>query len=92
MKSIYDRYIEELKIRKVLYGPPSKTRLLKLQQEIMSSLKRGNQNFNYMLAASACAQAIKVQHSLELLETQTLQSYLHHHDIIRGHHPQDPGR
>lgn len=28
-----------------------------------------------MLAASACAQAIKIQHALELLETQTLKSF-----------------
>jgi len=35
----------------------------------------GNKNFNYMLGASACAQAIKIQHALELLETQTLESF-----------------
>jgi Fanconi anemia group M protein len=32
----------------------------------------GGRNFNTMLGASACAQAIKLQHALELLETQTL--------------------
>src|SRR3989339_359478 len=42
---LYDRYVEELRYRKVLFG------------------------------ASACAQAIKLQHALELLETQTLESF-----------------
>ena len=41
----------------------------------MASLARGNRNFNYMLGASACAQAIKLQHALELLETQTLAGF-----------------
>jgi Fanconi anemia group M protein len=34
-----------------------------------------SRNFNYMLGASACAQAVKLQHALELLETQTLSSF-----------------
>jgi len=38
----------------------------------MAGISRGNRNFNYMLGVSACAQAIKIQHALELLETQTL--------------------
>jgi len=36
------------------------------------SLKTGEKNFNYLLGMSACAQAVKIQHLLELLETQTL--------------------
>ncbi|MGD9276641.1 MAG: DEAD/DEAH box helicase [Candidatus Pacearchaeota archaeon] len=74
LNKLYNQYIEELKKRKVLFGIINKTRLLKLQKEISSSLARGNRNFNYMLAASACAQAIKLQHAIELLETQTLSS------------------
>ena len=72
---LYNQYIEELKKRKILFGQINKTRLLQLQKEISSSLARGNRNFNYMLGASACAQAIKLQHALELLETQTLASF-----------------
>jgi len=41
----------------------------------MATLARGNKNFNYMLGASACAQSIKIQHALELLETQTLSGF-----------------
>lgn len=75
LKKILDQYIVELRKRKVLFGHASKTELLKLQKNIMGTLARGNKNFNYMLAASACAQSIKVQHALELLETQTLYSF-----------------
>ena len=75
LKGLFDKYIEELKSRRVLYGPTSKTGLINLQKKIMGSLARGGKNFNYMLAASACAQAIKLQHALELLETQTLTSF-----------------
>ena len=35
----------------------------------------GNRNFAYMRGASICANAIKLQHSLELLETQTLNGF-----------------
>jgi len=75
LKELFDRYIEELRRRKVLFGPCSKTLLIALQKKIMGTLARGNKNFNYMLGASACAQAIKLQHALELLETQTLFSF-----------------
>jgi Fanconi anemia group M protein len=75
LKKILNKYIEELRLRKVLFGPSSKTGLIALQKKIMGSLARGNRNFNYMLGVSACAQAIKIQHALELLETQTLSSF-----------------
>ena len=69
---LFNRYVEELKRRKVLWSFPSKTNLIKLQKTIAATISRGNKNFNYLLGASACAQAIKLQHALELLETQTL--------------------
>lgn len=74
LKKIFNEYIEELRYRKVLFGPATKTELLKVQKNIMGTLSRGNKEFNYLLGASACAQAIKIQHALELLETQTLSS------------------
>lgn len=72
---LFNRYVDELRHRKILWGPCSKIALLKLQKEISGVLSRGNKNFNYMLGASACAQAIKLQYALELLETQTLNSF-----------------
>ena len=75
LKEIFDKYVEELKCRRILWGPASKTGLIALQKKIMAILARGSKNYNYMLGASACAQAIKLQHALELLETQTLESF-----------------
>ncbi len=72
---LFDRYVEELRSRHVLYGPSNKSELIKLQKKIMGTISRGNRNYNYLLGASACAQAIKLQHALELLETQTLLSF-----------------
>lgn len=72
---LHDRYVEELRYRKVLFGPANKITLIRLQNKIMGTLARGHKNWNYMLGVSACAQAIKLQHALELLETQTLFSF-----------------
>jgi len=72
LRTIYNRRITELKNRKLLYGIPSKKTLIYTQDSIMKTLSRGNKNFNLYLGVSACAQALKLQHALELLETQTL--------------------
>jgi Fanconi anemia group M protein len=72
IKKMYERKVEELKKRKLLFKIPNKITLLETQGNIMSSIKRGNKNFNYFAGATACAQAIKLSHLIELLETQTL--------------------
>jgi ERCC4-related helicase len=72
---IFNEYVEELRTRKVLFGPASKTDLINLQKTISATISRNFSNFNYMQAASACAQAVKLQHALELLETQTLEGF-----------------
>lgn len=72
---LFTRYVSELRNRKVLWTFPTKTELIKLQKKIMFSISKGNKNYNMLLASSACAQAIKLQHALELLETQTLFSF-----------------
>jgi Fanconi anemia group M protein len=74
IKRLYSKKIEELKNRKLLFEPPTKTNILKLQARIMGSISGGNKNFNMLLGASACAQAIKLSHLIELLETQTIHS------------------
>jgi len=73
--NLFSKYVDELKNRKVLFGPISKVALIELQKKIMHSISMGNKNFNYLAASSVCAQAIKIQHALELLETQTLRSF-----------------
>lgn len=75
LEEIYNRKVGELKHRKVLFGYPSKTMLLKTQANLMNSLRRGR-SMNSMLAVSACATALKISHALELLETQTLSSFI----------------
>jgi len=75
LKVIYNRKTEELKSRKLLFGVANKKTLLDTQFRIMRSISSGNKNFNLLLGASACAQALKLQHALELLETQTLFSF-----------------
>lgn len=72
LKEIYNKKVQELKNRKVLFGFASKTNLLKLQVKLFS----GKRSLNSMLAASVCAQAIKLSHALELLETQTISSFI----------------
>jgi len=75
LKTIYNRKVDELKNRKLLFGPPTKKTLLDCQGMIMKCISSGNKHFNLLSGASACAQAIKIQHALELLETQTLASF-----------------
>ncbi len=73
--NLFNNYLVELRSRKILFGPSSKTALIHLQKRISSTISRNYKNFNYLLGASACAQAIKIQHALELLETQTLEGF-----------------
>jgi ERCC4-related helicase len=73
---IYLRKVEELKNRKLLFGPANKKTLLELQARLIKGIVSGNKNFNNMAGSSSCAQAIKVMHAMELIETQTLQTTL----------------
>jgi len=74
LENIYNRKVSELKNRKVLFGHPSKTMLLKVQAQLIT--KRGKKNMNDFMAISACATALKISHALTLLETQTISSFI----------------
>jgi len=74
LRELYEKKIEELRNRKLLFAPASKKNVLELQRRIMTMISTGNRNFNVLAGASACAQTIKLQYLLELLETQTLSS------------------
>jgi ERCC4-related helicase len=76
LKKIYDNKINELKNRKVFFSAPTKTELIKCQARLFNAINRGNKEGNYLMAISVCAQAIKIQHALELLETQTFSTFL----------------
>ena len=75
LQEIYNQKVSELKHRRVLFGFASKTMLLKTQANLMNSIRK-SRNINNMLAVSACAQALKISHALELLETQTISSFI----------------
>lgn len=74
LKKIFQKKTEELKNRKLLFGPPMKKTLLECQARIMQAMSSGNRHFNLIGGVMAASQAIKVEHAIELLETQTLES------------------
>ena len=71
IKSAYEKRVQELKNRRLLFGPPSKTNIIKLQQALMAN-RPSPKDFNRMIGVSLAAQAIKISHLIELFETQTL--------------------
>lgn len=70
LKRIYESKINELKSRNLIFGPANKITLLKTQSRLASQASQ--QNFNALRGMSLTAQAIKISHAIELLETQTL--------------------
>jgi len=65
---------DELKNRSLLFGPATKSALIDLQARLGRAVSSGNKNFNYLRGLSACAQAIKLHHGIELIETQGITS------------------
>jgi Fanconi anemia group M protein len=78
LKDILLDKISKLKSRKVLFAPPTKTNILECQRKIFKAITSGTKSINYLIAASVCAQAIKLQYALELLETQTMSSFIYY--------------
>ena len=70
LKKIFDENINKLKEKNLLYGPANKISLLELQKKLASRVQF--KDFTAMHGMSLTAQAIKVAHALELLETQTI--------------------
>jgi len=70
LKRIWDEKVDKLKSRNLLFGPANKITLLKLQSRLASQVSP--RNFNAMHGMSLTAQAMKISHAIELLETQTL--------------------
>ncbi len=64
--------ILELKKKNLLQGlsQPGKKDLLLLQGQLMGELSRGERDFDMMKAVSVAAEALKIYHALELIETQ----------------------
>ena len=70
LKRIFDSLADKLKKMNLLFGPTNKITLLKLQAQLAA--KAGPGNWQAMVGMSLTAQAIKISHAMELLETQTL--------------------
>ncbi len=70
LNKIYESKISTLKNRNLLFGPANKITLLKLQKQLFSKANSGDGNL--LAGLSLTAQAIKISHALELLESQTL--------------------
>src|SRR3989344_868132 len=70
LKKIYDEKVNKLKESNFLQGPANKITILKLQQRLFGQIQQ--RNFAAMTGVSWTAQAIKISHAIELLETQTL--------------------
>jgi len=75
IKSYLNKITQELKEKKFLFGNPTKTNLLELQKKISFLISKNPKDFSLYKYASTSAQAIKLFHSLDLLETQTVKSF-----------------
>ncbi len=71
LERIWNSKVNDLKRRNLLFGPANKITLLKLQSRL-AKVATGPDKFNAMFGMMLTAQAIKISHALELLETQTL--------------------
>lgn len=75
LKRILEEYIDELRMKNFLFGPANKFSLIELQRKIGFQLSRNLSHPSSYTAISLVAQAIKISHAIELLETQTLESF-----------------
>ena len=75
LRNIYEEYVSELKLKNFLFGPANKINLIELQRKIGSQISRNYTSPSSYFAISLVSQAIKMSHALELLETQTIESF-----------------
>ncbi len=75
LKTIYDDYITYLKQKNFLFGPDNKISLINLQNRLGLQISKNIHSPESYIAMSKAAQAIKISHAIELLETQSLESF-----------------
>lgn len=78
MKDVYNDKINSLKNMKVIFGPITKVSLLECQKRMFKQIDSGDKNPSYYAGISVCSQAIKIGHAVELLETQTISSFINY--------------
>lgn len=74
LDEIYNKRVDELKNRGLLYSHATKIALLELQGKLQRMIATGSNHFNILRGVSVCAQAIKISHAIELLETQNVET------------------
>ncbi len=75
LSKLYEEYVDELRMKNLLFGPANKISLIELQRKLGNQISRNLHSPQSYQGISACAQAIKISHAIELLETQTLASF-----------------
>jgi len=75
LRDAFDEKLEVIKKLGYLYGnisSYSKTSLIELQRAMYARMSSGERDFGIMRSVSLLAEALKLQHALELIETQGL--------------------
>ena len=75
LKTMFDNKVKELRGMGLLMGPTMKTSILEEQRNISSIIKKDPSQRHLYWAMSLCAQCIRLDHALELLETQSLLTF-----------------
>src|SRR3989344_3177815 len=73
IESCYNSKLDILKVSG-FNGLNTKSDLLRLMRELQGIIVRGDKDFNLMKSVSSVAEVLKIQHGLELLETQGMKA------------------
>ncbi|HLD10465.1 MAG TPA: helicase-related protein, partial [Candidatus Nanoarchaeia archaeon] len=73
IESCYNSKLDILKVSG-FNGLNTKSDLLRLMRELQGRIVRGDKDFNLMKSVSSVAEVLKIQHGLELLETQGMKA------------------
>ncbi len=88
LEKCYKSKLEEIKgygyVSDVKLFLESKKDILKLQAELQAELASGNRGFEVLKSLSLAAEALKVQHAIELIETQGLSQLLDYLEQIES--------
>lgn len=92
-EGLYKKKIDELKNRNLFFTKIiTKKTLLELQARLQRAIAAGNKHFNILRGVSVCAQAIKLGHAIELLETQTIASLHNYMQNLYGQAKQEKSK
>ncbi len=85
LKETYQESVDWLKSKHYIFtDTPSKTMLISLQKRVSNSYSRGNKTPGNMWAMMRSAEAIKIEHAMELIETQGIHFLKEYLDKLKG--------